>query len=191
MRSIKLSCRLHFRDPASVFLLDWGFQVKRIKSREVMQIHELLSEETIVVGLRAGKKESVLSEMVDLFKGNSAVTDLELVREAIMEREADMSTGVGKGFGLPHAKTTGVSSTIAALAVTDGNVEFDAIDGEPVRILFLLVGPPDSKSNHIRILSRISRLMNQDEVRDQILASDSATSLLELLEKSESQLMST
>ncbi len=155
-----------------------------------MQIHELLSAETTVVGLQAGKKDSVLSEMVDLFDGHPAVTDLELVREAVMEREAEMSTGVGKRFGLPHAKTTGVSSTIAALAVTDGNVDFDAIDGEPVRILFLLVGPPDSMSQHVRILSRISRLMNRDEVRDRVLATESATSLLELIEESENRLMS-
>lgn len=163
----------------------WG-----IKSREVMQIHELLSAETTVVGLQAGTKESVLSEMVDLFDGHPAVTDLELIRDAILEREAEMSTGVGKGFGLPHAKTTGVSSTIAALAVIDGSVDFDAIDGDPVRILFLLVGPPDSQSQHVRILSRVSRLMNRDEVRDRFLASESAASLLELLEESENQLIS-
>ncbi|GMQ82985.1 MAG: PTS sugar transporter subunit IIA [Rhodothermia bacterium] len=155
-----------------------------------MQIHELLSAETTVVGLQAGTKESVLSEMVDLFDGHPAVTDLELIRDAILEREAEMSTGVGKGFGLPHAKTTGVSSTIAALAVIDGSVDFDAIDGDPVRILFLLVGPPDSQSQHVRILSRVSRLMNRDEVRDRFLASESAASLLELLEESENQLIS-
>ena len=78
----------------------------------------------------------------------------------------------------------------AALAVTDGNVDFDAIDGEPVRILFLLVGPPDSMSQHVRILSRISRLMNRDEVRDRVLATESATSLVELIEESENRLMS-
>ena len=174
----------------SVFLLDWRFQAWGIKTREFVQIHQLLSAKTVVIGLPADDKDSVIAEMVNMLAGHPAVVNLELVREAVMERESEMSTGVGKGLGLPHAKTTGVSSTIAALAITDGDVDFDAVDGEPVRILFLLVGPPDSKSQHVRILSRFSRLMNRDEVRDRFITMESAETLLELLEQSETQMMS-
>ncbi len=154
----------------------------------VMQISELLNEENVVVDFIAEEKESAISKLVDVISSNSKVEDVESVREAVFEREKLMSTGVGKGLALPHAKTTGVREIVAALAVTSSPIEFHAVDNEPVRIIFLLVGPPDSKSNHVRVLSRISRLMNLKEVRDGVIASKSPTELLQFINKYEKQL---
>lgn len=156
----------------------------------VMQINELLSIDSVAVGLSAGEKESVISLMVDLLANNPSVTDLEGVREAVLERERIMSTGVGKEIALPHAKTSAVTSTVAVLATTSRPVEFGSLDNRPVRILFLLVGNAESKSEHIRILSRISRLMNRDEFRSDLLASSSREELLQLLKQEELHLAS-
>jgi PTS system fructose-specific IIA component len=117
------------------------------------------------------------------------VEDLASVRDAVFEREELMSTGVGKGLALPHAKTRGVKETVAAMGITGGPIDFQAVDSEPVRIVFLLVGPPDAKSSHVRILSRISRLMNRQDVREGIIASTSAADLLKLLDQYEKQLI--
>ncbi len=99
-----------------------------------------------------------------------------------------MSTGVGKGLGLPHAKTAAVNGILAALAVCKHPVDFESIDNEPVRIVFLLVGKQDAKSQHVRILSRISRMMNQKDTRDRILAATTSEELLSVIEEVESQL---
>jgi fructose PTS system EIIA component len=154
-----------------------------------MQIQEFLTDKTVVVGLPAGSKETVISELVHLFEGNPAVKDLEAVERAVLDREQVMSTGVGKGLALPHAKTSAVSDTVAALAITDGDVDFDSLDSDPVRILFLLVGTPEAKSHHVRILSRVSRLMNKDIVRKQMMAANSAEDLMKILASSEKQLL--
>ena len=153
-----------------------------------MQISELLSEQYTVVGIPPGDKKSVISNLIDVLKGHPSVKDLEAVRTAVHDREAVMSTGVGNGLAIPHAKTSAVDDTVAVLAVTQGPVEFDAIDGEPVRILFLLVGTPESKSSHVRILSRISRLMNLKRFREQLLSAETGSDLLSFLSDRENQL---
>jgi mannitol/fructose-specific phosphotransferase system IIA component (Ntr-type) len=154
-----------------------------------MRIRDLLNDDNVVVSLNGRKKSAVISSMLDLLADNPDVVDPAGVKSAVLAREELMSTGVGKGLALPHAKTTGVQKTIAALAVTSRPIEFDAADGEPVRIVFLLVGPPDAKSNHVRILSRISRLMNREEVRSGVLACESPRELLDLIDRYEKQLI--
>ncbi|AEN73111.1 putative PTS IIA-like nitrogen-regulatory protein PtsN [Rhodothermus marinus SG0.5JP17-172] len=153
------------------------------------QIHQLLVPETIRVGLPGHTKEEVLNHLIDLLRGHPAVRDLEAVRQAVLARERMMSTGVGKGLGLPHAKTPAVTTTVAAFAITAEPVEFDAIDQQPVRLLFLLVGPGAAKSQHIKLLSRISRLMNRDGFRTRLLEARTPEEVLHLFEEGESQLV--
>jgi PTS system fructose-specific IIA component len=155
----------------------------------VTEIHQLLSVATVHVGLEGQTKEEVIDHLVDLLKGHPAVRDLDRVRAAVFEREHVMSTGVGKGLGLPHAKTAAVTDTVAAFAVTREPVAFGAIDGQPVRLLFLLVGTETAKSQHIKILSRISRLMNRDAFRERLLQARSAAQVLDLFQEAELHLM--
>lgn len=154
----------------------------------MLEIHQLLRPETVRVGLPGGTKEDVINNLVDLLAGHEAVRDLEAVRAAVFEREAVMSTGVGKALGLPHAKTPAVTENVAAFAVTQQPVPFGAIDGKPVRLLFLLVGTETAKSQHIKILSRISRLMNRDAFRERLLQTGGPDLILRLFEEGEAQL---
>ncbi len=154
----------------------------------MLEIHQLLTPETVRVGLAGETKEEVINNLVDLLAGHPSVTNLEEMRAAVFEREAVMSTGVGKGLGLPHAKTPAVAENVAAFAVTQHPVPFGAIDGKPVRLLFLLVGTETAKSQHIKILSRISRLMNRDAFRERLLQAGSAEQILRIFGEGESQL---
>lgn len=156
-----------------------------------LQIHQLLTPETIRVGLPGPTKEDLLNQLVDLLNHHAAVRDLEKVRAAVFQREQVMSTGVGKGLGLPHAKTTGVTETAAAFATTAEPVAFGAIDDEPVRLVFLLVGTEEAKSQHIKILSRISRLMNREAFRQRLLEAKTPDEMLVLFEEGELQLLET
>lgn len=146
-------------------------------------IYELLTPDSVRVGLAADDKTDVLNAVVDMLAGHPAVSDLEGVREAVFQREAVMSTGVGKGLALPHAKTPAVTSTVAAFATLSKPVPFDAIDDEPVQLVFLLLGTEEARSLHIKILSRISRLMNRGPLRDKLLRADSAANVLSIFQE--------
>lgn len=156
-----------------------------------MNIHELLSSDTVVTNLSARGKEDAIVQMVNMLDGHPAISDIETVRKAVLERERIMSTGVGKGIALPHAKSSTISSTAAVLVTTKEPVEFGSLDNKPVSLIFLLIGNSESKSEHIRILSRISRLLNQDALRVKLLASSSGNELLQLLKEEELRMTST
>ena len=101
-------------------------------------------------------------------------------------REALMSTGVGKGLALPHARTAAVRETVAAFAVTAEPVDYHALDGQAVRLVFLLCGPEGERGSHITLLSRVSRLMNDDAFRARLQdAPDAATVLAAFREAEE------
>ncbi|NND73132.1 MAG: PTS sugar transporter subunit IIA [Rhodothermales bacterium] len=119
----------------------------------------------IVVPLKSSTKHAAIDELVDSLATHSSVKDIESVRGSVHDREALMSTGVGLGLGLPHSKSTGVVETVVALGISPTGINFESIDGLPVNIVFLLVGPEAARSEHIRILSWISRLMNREDVR--------------------------
>lgn len=123
--------------------------------------------------------------MVQLLENHPSVTDAERVLEDILERERMMSTGVGKGLALPHAKTAGVSETVGCFAVTARPIDFDAMDGEPVRLVFMLAGPEAARSKHIKILSHISRLLNRERLRKRILDCDTPADVLALFAEEE------
>jgi PTS system fructose-specific IIA component len=151
-------------------------------------VHHLLAPETIRLGLPGTDKNAVIRSLVDVLRGHEAVTDVEAVREAVFQREAKMSTGVGKSLALPHAKTPAADATLAAFATTAEPVDFGAIDGEPVRLVFLLVGPEHAKSRHIKILGRISRLVSRDEVRHALADAATPDEVIRIFREGEARL---
>ena len=153
-----------------------------------LSISDLLSPETVRVGLPGREKEEVLDAVIDLLDGDGAVRDLSQVRRDVLARERQMSTGVGMGLALPHARSNAVTDTVAALAITAEPVPFGAHDGEPVRLLFLLVGPEGERGQHIRLLGRISRLMNHDPFRRRLLAASTPEEALTLFRDAEAEL---
>lgn len=152
-------------------------------------VHHLLSPQTICLGLPGLSKEEVLNNLIDVLAGNPAVADLDELRAAVFMREQMMSTGVGKELALPHAKTGAVRETVAAFAVTAEPVAFGAIDNLPVRLVFLLVGTEAARSQHIKILSRISRLMNREAVRQRLLDAPDAQTVLTIFEEAEDAML--
>ena len=155
----------------------------------VLDIHDLLTPDTVEVGLPGSTKEEVLTNLINLLAGHRAIRDLDELRDAIFERERIMSTGVGKGLALPHAKTHAVRESIAAFAVSKEPIEFGSIDNIPVRLIFLLVGTEAAKSEHIKILSRVSRLMNRDDFRNRLLKAPDKIKILTTFEEGEADLL--
>ena len=155
---------------------------------QTTDVNQLLAPGRVRIGLSGTSKSEVIDALVDLLDGHTAISDLAAVRSAIFEREKKMSTGVGKGLGLPHAKTPAASETVAAFATTKEPVDFGAVDDVPVQLLLLLVGPEEHKSQHIKILGRISRLVSREALRERLLAADAADTVIGILREGEAKL---
>jgi fructose-specific phosphotransferase system IIA component len=150
-----------------------------------MKVHELLNTKFILTEFKSEHKDDVINELVDLLKGDERVTDLEEVRKCVFEREEKMSTGVGKGFAIPHGKTNYVTDILAAFGKSKTPIEYNSLDGEPVHLLFLLIGKENLVAKHIKLLSRISRLMNNEEFRKKLIEAESKESILKIFEEEE------
>lgn len=145
-----------------------------------MKITEILTPEFIIPDFKADTKTEIINELIDLFKNDPRVTNLDQVRDAVLQREKIMSTGVGKGFGLPHGKTEGVKEILAAFGISRKPVQYQSLDNLPVTLIFLLVGKENMVSSHIKLLSRISRMMNKDEFRENLLTAAGPKEIFEL-----------
>lgn len=150
-----------------------------------MKITDILNEEVVRTNLQGETKAEIIDLMIELVSTQKKVLDKGKLREAILERERIMSTGVGSGFAIPHGKTDAVSDIVGAFATTAQPIDYQALDEQPVRIIFLLVGRDSMVGPHIKLLSRISRLMNKEEFRNQLLQTQSSAEILELFRKEE------
>lgn len=150
-----------------------------------MNLFSLLDEENVLPNLKASHKEEAINALVDSLANKVAPEALEEIRKKVFEREEVMSTGVGKGLAIPHCKTAVVDTNLAAFARLQEPLDFKSIDGEPVRIIFLLVGPESNHSQHIKLLSRISRLMNSTSFHEKLLNSETAEVIIEAFKEEE------
>ena len=148
-----------------------------------MKISDILTENLVATGLPGNTKNEVIDAMIELVASSPKVMDKEKVRKAIFEREEIMSTGVGNGFAIPHGKTEAVSDIVAAFAVTAQPIDYQSLDEKPVRLVFLLVGKDNLVGPHIKLLSRISRLMNKEEFRRRLLDMKSPREILDALDQ--------
>ena len=150
-----------------------------------MKLTDLLDTDVIKVPLENTTKETVIGELVDLLAANKKVMDRNLVYQAVLDREKVMSTGVGDSVAIPHCKSEAVSDVVVAFGVAQHGIDFQSIDEKPVRLVFLLVATPDATGPHLKILSRVSRLLNKRDLRDNLLQAGSADDVLALIHQEE------
>jgi fructose PTS system EIIBC or EIIC component len=150
-----------------------------------MKISDILSADVIAVNMDVADKDDAIKKIIDLSSKSGKILDLEKVTHTINEREKLVSTGVGKGFAIPHGKTDAISDVVASFVITKEPIDFDSIDGEPVRFIFLLIGKENLLNTHIKLLSRISRLMNKDEFREALLEAASSEEVLKIFRDEE------
>ncbi len=150
-----------------------------------MMLSEILTKERILFDVNFSNKEEAITKLVETLRDDPKVKDLEEIKNSVLEREKILSTGVGNGFAIPHAKTNAVDGFLLAVAKLAEPIDFNSHDGQPVKLIFLLVGKENMVSEHIKMLSRISRLINNDEFREKIYNASSADELFELLREEE------
>ena len=152
-----------------------------------MKITDFLSVKGIKVDLEATDKEGILKEMVDLLGEVKDVGDKKNILRALIERENLGSTGIGQGIAIPHGKTDKVDGLVAVLGVSRKGVNFEALDGEPVYIFFLLIAPEESAGPHLKALARISRMLKDKYFRELLKKSKDDKEVLKIIEEEDSK----
>ena len=152
-----------------------------------MKFADFVSREAICAELQAGEKEAVIREIIAALMeaGKIEQEQFESIVRAILKREELGSTGIGRGVAVPHTKHPSVDELLGAVAVSRTGVEFDALDGEKVYLLFLLISPPDRPGDHLRALENISRQLRNDDFCRFLKKSKSAEEIWQLLEEAD------
>ncbi|MSR82713.1 MAG: PTS sugar transporter subunit IIA [Candidatus Latescibacteria bacterium] len=150
-----------------------------------MTLLDILSPHSVLVGLQGETKEEIIKELVDSLEAGSVFTDREKVLQAVVEREKIMSTGIGDGIAIPHGKSDAVTRLAAALGIHKRGVDFEALDGEPAYVFFLLVSPANVSGPHIKALARISRLLKNDDFKKRLISAADTAEIMRLIEAEE------
>lgn len=152
-----------------------------------MNICDILDVKSIRHSLRATTKEQLVEEITELLAESGKIADKSALLNALVEREKLSSTGVGKEVAIPHAKCDRATGMCVALGIAKEGIDFDAIDNQPVRIVFGVTGPPDDPETHLRILSHISRLMRNEKFKIALVQAQSADEILNAISEEEAR----
>ncbi len=153
-----------------------------------MRLTEILKPQNIKVPLTATSKTEAIKELIDLLAASGDVADPKRVLDAVLEREATRTTGIGNGLAIPHGKCNGTTNLVMAVGKAATPIDFQSIDGRPVSLIWLLSSPPDKTGPHIHALARISRLMTIDKFRQALLAAESPQAMYDIIVQQENSL---
>ncbi|MCK4966670.1 PTS sugar transporter subunit IIA [bacterium] len=152
-----------------------------------MKISEILNESRIKVNFKSKNKSDAIKEMVGVLENSDSVLNNEEVLNSVLSREKAMTTGIGNGIAIPHGKSNYVKDMVASLGIVKEGIPFDSIDGKPVNIIFTLISPSRFSGPHIKALSLVSRLLNNEKTRKKILECTTPREVFSLLKKEESK----
>ncbi len=151
-----------------------------------MEISDLLQPEAVISGLKAGNKKALLQELARHAATITGVSDKRIF-ETLLERERLGTTGVGNGIAIPHGKLADFKRLYGLFARLEKPIDFDAIDEQPVDLVFLLLAPEGAGADHLKALARVSRLLRDRKVCEKLRGAETADGLYMLLIQSEAQ----
>ena len=150
-----------------------------------MTILELLSPDVIKVPLESTDRRGAIEELVRLLHAHGRIDDAEDAIRVVWEREQQRSTGIGEGLAIPHGKSSSIDSIRIALGRPDQPMDFESVDGKPVKLIILLLSPTDKTNEHIQALGKISKLMGNLTFRHAAYSASSAAEMYELFREAE------
>ncbi len=153
-----------------------------------MKLITYLRPEYIEIGIKADSKDALIKKMVEIAARNPNVLDAAKVQTAILDRERIMSTGVGKGFAIPHGKTDAVNDVVLAFGVTADPVDYASMDNEPVRLVLLLLSRESDVGLRLKLLSRASKVMNSDAARKALLEAKTSQEAFDIFKAEEEKI---
>ncbi len=147
-----------------------------------MKIFDYL-DETLVFFLQASTKEDALQKLVSNAIEKKSLPDGKRFYQAILDREKIVSTGIGMGVAIPHAKLATYDDFFIAIGLLDAGIDWNALDGAPVRLLFLIGGPDDKQTEYLKILSSLTNALRDEELRKELIVATSAKEVIRLFEE--------
>ena len=152
----------------------------------VVKITDYMSEDLISLKLKSKNKDDVLMELADLIAVSPEVHNEEnVIYKALIEREKLGSTGIGKGVAIPHAKTDAANRLTIAFGISKEKIDFKSLDNENVNIFFVFASPMKDSQVYLKVLARISRLIREEEFRNELLACKTPAEVIECINKKE------
>ncbi len=148
-------------------------------------ISELLDKRAIKVRLKSRRKREVIEELVSLLTGMGKVEAPGKVVEELLKREKISSTGIGGGIAIPHVLSDFVRQTTMAFGRSEEGIQFDAMDKQPVYLFFLLLGPKGHQSEHLKLLSKLSRLLKHEQFVKALLKAETTDEVLSIIKEQE------
>jgi nitrogen PTS system EIIA component len=151
-----------------------------------MEIVDLLTPRSVIAQLRVGNKKQALQEIARRAAGLTGIPERRIV-DVLTEREKFGSTGIGKGIAIPHGKLAELTRLYGVFARLERPIPFEAIDDQPVDLVFALLAPTEAGAEHLRALARVSRLLRDGTTCQKLRGTDHADALYALLtDRSES-----
>ena len=152
-----------------------------------MRIIDLLDKKSIQLNAVASGKKDVLDQAVTLMGQSGKIQDIEKYRRGVYKREEESTTGIGEGIAIPHCKSDAVIKPgLAAMVIPDG-VEFDSLDGEPVKLLFLIAAPDTKENVHLDVLSKLSVLLMDEDFTSDLMKAASVEEFLKVIDEAETE----
>ncbi|MCR4604432.1 MAG: fructose-specific PTS transporter subunit EIIC, partial [Eubacterium sp.] len=150
-----------------------------------MKITDLLEKNSICIAGSAQDKTDVINKMVDLMNAGGKLSDIETYKKGVFAREEEGTTGIGEGIAIPHCKSDAVKSPgLAAMTIPDG-VEYEALDGEPVNLIFLIAAPNTEDNVHLDVLSNLSTMLMDEDFTNNLKSATSADEFLKIIDDAE------
>lgn len=146
-----------------------------------MELKDLIKESTIKLQLDARDKNSVLDEMIKLLVDDNVVTDKDKFKEDILERESLSNTGIGFEIAIPHAKSKVVKEARIAIGLTRDGIDYGSIDGQDIKMIFMIAVSEDQNDLHLKALANLSRKLMHDEFRESILNAKTKNEIIGML----------
>lgn len=134
----------------------------------------------LVAFLDASSRDEAIRSLVDVVQQAELLQDKHSFYEAIIEREKIVSTGIGMGVAIPHAKLTAYDDFFIAIGILRKGLDWNALDHTPVRVIFLIGGPDDKQTEYLRILSSLTHVIKDEQIRKKMLTMNSADAIIEL-----------
>lgn len=152
-----------------------------------MRIVDLLKKQSIDLNAAVADKTAAIGHLVDLMDAGGNLNDKELYKERVLAREAEGSTGIGEGIAIPHAKTEAVNEPgLASMIVRDG-VDYESLDDEPAHLFFMIAAPAGGADVHLEVLSRLSRMLMDDDFRNALMQAKTPEEYLATIDKAEAE----
>ena len=152
-----------------------------------MRITDLLSKDGIELNVNAKDKNDIINKMTKLMLKTGRITDLNAYKELVLKREEEGSTGVGEGIAIPHGKGDCVTEPGLVAMVVPNGVEYDALDGKPVNLLFMIAAPNTSDNVHLDVLSRLSTMLMDTEFKNKLTSAKSKEEFLNIINETENE----